>query len=237
MKEFCYLDYCTEYSCKGSIKSPMEKHACFGGVFNNIRNGMHNIYTIILHCDLVYPAKYHKSNFCLLDIARVKKHLRLLKSLFPIKFRVINLNPSTIKVILEISGVKAACHKYALTWLRYTYEYPYNVLLKDAYELKNDPTFRFESIANLFNLCLGSFCEYTRPVHQTLDDWGVPERISLKLLKERIEGIDELNEIYQKIRKKSMIPDTINGFSANDIEYWETGFEERKKVYLSNYKK
>ena len=30
MKEFQYLDYCTEYSCEGDLVKEMDKEACFG---------------------------------------------------------------------------------------------------------------------------------------------------------------------------------------------------------------
>ena len=40
---------------------------------------------------------------------------------------------------LRLNNVPPTFHKYVLTWLRYTYEFPYNVFLKDAYNLKSIP--------------------------------------------------------------------------------------------------
>lgn len=242
MKEFSYLNYYTVYSCDGDLKKPMSGEACFGHVFKGIRDDYHVQYKVILYKGVNFAKEHHASNACLFTKEKVRKHLSLLKSLYPFHYKVLdynkkdNINYDRLIVFLELKEVPKTFHKYALTWLRYTYEYPYNVILKDTYLLKEDPIFRFESISNIFNLVLGCFFGNPFSVHQIAKN-QVSYLISLSELKERIKQETELNYIYNKFSDKlHKIPADINSFTPYDIEYWENGFEIRKPIYIEVYK-
>lgn len=240
MKEFKFLDYCTEYSCKGDLKKEMNREGCFGYVFDNIEDNSDVVYNILLYKGVNYSKKKHFSNACLFTKKEIRNHLRLLKIMYPFSYSVRDYGKKdgfdVILVQLHLKDVPGTFHKYILTWLRYTYEYPYNVLLKDAYLLRKDSTFRFESIANLFNLTIGCFCDNPRDIHQIPRN-QVSIRMKVSDIKERIKKVYFLSDIYEKLRSKNdIVPKSIGNYSVEDIEYWETGFETRKPIYMKVYK-
>lgn len=241
MKEFKYLDYHTEYSCDGDLNKHMASEACFSYVFGHVHDNDHVKYKIILYKGIEFSKNNHRSNACLFGKKEIRNHLALLKSLYPFHYKVLDCKKEgkkydRIEVFLELDNVPATFHKYILTWLRYTYEFPYNVILKDAYALKKDSEFRFESIANLFNLVMGCYCNNPREIHQIpLNVVSVPMKLSE--VREKIQKVGILNDIYEKLKaKKDTIPKTIGKYTISDIEYWENGFEVRKPIYMKVYK-
>lgn len=241
MKEFKFLDYCTEYSCEGSLERAMQVNACFSYVFREVKNNSSVKYQIVLYMGTRYSAEQHKSNACIFTKQEVRNHLKLLKSLYPLQYSVRDYGDKNgykrLLITLNIENTPATFHKYALTWLRYLYEFPYNVLLRDAYTLKKERTFRFESIANLFNLTLSCYCENPREIHQIPTN-SIIQRLKLADVKRRIKQVNFLSNIYKKEDKKVLqIPKKIQGFSVEDIEYWNVGFGERKPIYMEIQKR
>ena len=240
MKEFKFLEYHTEYSCEGDLNRYMATRACFSDVFKYVHSDDHVKYKIILYKGVELSKNNHQSNACLFSKKEIRNHLTLLKSLYPFHYKVLDCKEKgeydKIKVFLELNNVPPTFHKYILTWLRYTYEYPYNVILKDAYTLKKDPIFRFESISNLFNLVLGCFCDDIRGIHQIPENCvSVP--MKLAEVRKKIQEVQYLHDIYQELKdKEDTIPTKIGEYSTTDIEYWENGFEIRKPIYIKVYK-
>ena len=104
--------------------------------------------------------------------------------------------------------------------------------MRDAYTLKKERTFRFESIANLFNLTLSCYCRNPREIHQIPTN-SITQRLKLADIKRRIKQVNLLHDIYGDGDEKSLqIPKKIQDFSVEDIEYWNVGFEERKPIYM-----
>lgn len=244
MKEFRFLSFHTVYSCTGDLARGLESDACFGYVFNRIREKMKVNYDIILYRGTERAAKDHLSNACLLPLEVVRNHVDKLNRLYPVKYSVEEVNDFALGrnkrmnvfiVHLELKEVPPTFHKYCLTWVRYLYEYPYNVLIRDAYMLKQDPIFRFESIANIFNLCLGCFNDYGNDIHQIPLN-VLPESLKISEVRDKIAKVKSLNNIYNTLKRKGpVIPEMINNFSNTDIEYWDQGFDDRRKVYLEVY--
>lgn len=218
----------------------MKVAACFSDVFRAVKNNSSVKYQIVLYIGTRYSAEQHKSNACIFTKQEVRNHLKLLKSLYPLRYSVRDYKDKDgykrILVTLNIENTPATFHKYALTWLRYLYEFPYNVLLRDAYTLKKERTFRFESIANLFNLTLSCYCTYTMDIHQIPTN-SIIQRLKLADVKRRIKQVNSLNSIYEKGDEKTLrIPKKIQNFSVEDIEYWNVGFEKRKPIYMEIHK-
>lgn len=257
MNNFWYLDYHTEYSCEGDIYHSLEANACFSYVFkNSYSDNMSVDYSVILYKDTKLADEYHKSNACFLTKNQLENHLKQAQILYPFKFAVHDLTNyhqvdddynncdecwNVYKVDLKLENVPGTFHKYLLTWLRYTYEFPYNVLLLDAYKLKNEDCFRFTSIANIFNLVLGCYCDKElNGLHQVPEDNALVEFLKTKDLREKLSDIRKLNTIYKALKyKREMIPESINNLSIRDIEYWNDNklYEEfRKPIYLKTYK-
>lgn len=237
MGTFSFLEYHTIYSVTGKINQKLSEQACFYDIFHrNYNNG--NTYSVILIKNDTYLDK-HLSNACFFNKQEIRNHLKIAKSLYKFNYRVTDIeykgNPAFL-IKLHLDNVPELFHKYILTWVRYTYEYPYNVILKDAYTLKKDVLFRFESIANIFNCILGIYPQedYPRTIHQIIRKNSV--LLTNKALQLKINISEELHSIYNEVEKISEFPRDFKEFDVYDIEYWEEGFEMRKPYYIDNYK-
>lgn len=238
MKEFRFLNYSTEYLASGDIKVREGNYACFSDVFNKIKDNKSVHYEIIMHKGIEYAKENGRSNACLFTKQEVKNHISILSTIFPLNIKVIE-KAKTFTVILDIKDVPGTFHKYALTWTRYLYEYPYNVLLKDAYMLKkNEKVFMFESIANLFNLAISCFCDDPRDIHQIPNN-RITEPLTKKELREQIKKMNCLNDLYKVLNYKDLkIPEQVGDFGTEDIEYWSDPKifnDSRKPIYLKVY--
>ena len=244
MKEFQLLDYYTEYSCKGLFEKKMKREYCFSFVFNKVKiDPVSEEYTLILYKGTNFSKQKHYSNACIFNKQQIRNHLKQAQSIYPFKYRVTELKNwkgyNVFKVHLILSDIPGTFHKYILTWIRYMYEYPYNVILYDAYKLKKERCFCYSSISNLFNLVLGCYCNNPRTIHQIAKN-EVSKRMSKQELKEKIQNVVVLNDIYKQLKvKKQIIPKTVLNKTITDIEYWEDQeiFDTyRKPVYMKVYK-
>lgn len=239
MKEFSYLSYHTEYSCTGSYNRNMSAGVCFAEAFSAIRNDSDIVYNVRLYPGVDLCVRRHLSNACLFSKREINNHLRQLKYMYPFNYKILEKTEDGklfYEVVLHLKEVPATFHKYVLTWLRYTYEYPYNVILRDAYTLKKDPMFRFESIANIFNvisICCPTFVGEGHSISAN----SVNSPLKKEELRAKIREVNYLNHIYEKLSlKKSKLPDEIRDFNCQDLEYWsEELFELRKPTYLKMY--
>lgn len=242
MREFKYTSYHTEYACEGDYNYSTSGDACFREVFYNVYSNSHLFYHIILYRGVEYVTKTQHSNACLFTKSKVIQHLRQAQALYPFVFKVEESSRHNYPIFiihLELNNVPRLFHKYLLSWIRYLYEFPYNVLLLDAKRLKKDPAFKFIPTPDAFNVVATSFPDYYGTGH------GIAYRYSQKLtraqLKERISKVSTLNAIYQLLNAEARehwekIPEYIGSFTTDDIEYWsEEYFEKyRKPIYLRN---
>lgn len=244
MKEFRYLGYHTVFSCDGDVNVKMNSYACFAPAFKYLGNikksSVHYIIKIYKGTAL---QRRNLSNMCFFDRKHIKNHINQLKDLFSIESKVydgVDTEFPYFVVELDIKNASGLCHKYALTWVRYLYEYPYNMILGDAYRLKEDPLFRFESIANLFNLISRCVPVYVGDGHGVVGNSGVGF-LKRRELSARLNKEAKLNSIYTRINiVRTEIPDEIGQYTSYDIEYWESRelFEEtRKPIYIKEYLK
>lgn len=247
MKDFQFLDYHTEYSCKGEFEKKMCTEACFSFVFR--RTSEENVseeYEIILYKGTDFSRVMHKSNSCLFTKKQIRNHLRQAQGIYPFDFYITEVPDwgkgyNVFKVRLKLTNVPGTFHKYLLTWLRYTYEYPYNVILYDAYKLKKDPCFRFTSMSDLFNLVLGCFSEDPRDIHQIARN-QVSKTMLKRDIREKLQNIQTLNDVYDRLKskgEKNQIPNKYGDLTTSDFEFWESDniFErQRKPIYMNVYK-
>lgn len=242
MKEFRFLTYYTEYSCSGTYNLKMGARPCFGSAFNNVRNNSNIKYKIRLYPGINFCKKVSCSNACLFSKQEIRNHLLQLKALFPFSYRVLDEMKEGNKIIsihLHLKNVPAIFHKYILTWIRYLYEYPYNVILKDAYLLKEDLGLRFQSMSFLFNIVSSCQREDVDEGHSIREN-HLHTPITKSELKERIKEVRCLNDIYEDMNiNRNRVPEQIGEFSRKDIEYWseELFNEVRKPIYVELYNK
>ena len=247
MKDFQFLDYHTEYSCKGTLEKEMDVEACFSFVFNQIDEGnVSEEYEVILYKGTAFSREHHNSNSCLFTKKQIRNHLKQAQGIYPFDFYITEAAKwrggyNVFKIHLKLTNVPGMFHKYLLTWLRYMYEYPYNVILYDAYKLKKDPCFRFTSMSDLFNLVLSCFNENPAAIHQIAGN-QVNKTMLKRDIREKLQNIQILNNIYVKLKNKvkiNQIPNEDGDLTTTDFEFWESDdiFERRRKpVYMNVYK-
>lgn len=246
MREFSCLNYHAEYTCEGSVIADRNGDACFSYIFSSLNNACNNVYKVVVYKDDHFLKISRSSNACFLSKTELSNHLRQLQSLYPFEFSVTeetreiskDLSVPYYVVTIHLKDVPGLFHRYVLTWLRYTYEFPYNMILLDTYRLKKLPIFRFTSISNLFNIVSNCANTYVGEGH-SISEAHVHQPLSKKELKERIQYARELNSIYKNLRlSKARLPETIEGYASFDLEYWSLDlFEIRKPYYLQMYNK
>ena len=220
----------------------MGARACFRSAFDNVRNNSDIKYKIRLYPGIALCKNHNVSNACLFSKQEIRNHLLQLKDLFPFSYRVLDEMKEGNKIIvihLHLKDVPATFHKYILTWIRYLYEYPYNVILKDAYLLREDLGLRFQSMSFLFNIVSSCQWVYVGEGHSIREN-HLHTPITKSELKERIKEVRFLDDIYEDMNmNRDRLPETIGKFSCNDVEYWseELFNEVRKPVYVELYNK
>lgn len=240
-----YLSYSTIYSARGTVNNDLSSRACFANVLNRGENLNEEHYEIYLICDPQYALNKHQSNLCFLTLKELKKHIYLARRLFPFKYSVEDIRYdgyAAFKVSIDLN----ACHfyhRYLLTWIRYAYEFPFNVILNDALRMKR-AYLNKESIPNLFVLCANSYYSGI----EIYNTGHAISRIDSKFLKEPVLK-DKIHNIGLRNDRRSCVNDlydratcSIEAIKNNNscyLEYWTNSedFEDRAKVYLKNYKK
>lgn len=242
-KDFAFLSFHCEYSSKGSTNIRDRAGVCFSPIFQGEGNGIiqDNSYTIKIYKLGKVLREKKLNNACLIDKKGIIHHLRVLKSIFSFKYR---LKEHKDYFLLNLK-LKADLiyHKYMLTWVRYLYEYPFNVFLLDANRAKKEPEFKFESIINLFNIigATTKISDHGTTIHAIGETYRVKELLTIKEIKSRLKklkrGHTRLNDIFKVIEDKAF--DSISSEkSFKSSEYWlsENLFKkERLSVYKKNY--
>lgn len=254
MKEFTFLNLHTVYKCTGNYinegTGPKGDY-CFRKIFHDRsyltgRNDVKEKYIITTYKGLwkTSDREGKKNNACLFSKNEIEKHLDFVSSnIFPFRFNIeeikTNNGRNKYKINLDIEG-NFLYHKFILTWARYLYEYPTNMLMKDAYRLAKCPEFRFINIFDLYNIVSGCYSEDNYKSDQTLS-WG-GMMMSYKELRAQLFELESsggesgvLRRIYgdRHISCKNHLKFS-NKKEFNDIEYWESPseFEYRKSKYL-----
>lgn len=246
MSDFKFLSYHTEYSCTGDVQREMGSAACFAYVFRNIEKTKKQSvnYIIRVYRELGAVKRNQWNNGCLLSKKEIRNHLDLLKGIIPFEAKIVSKERNGLKffeIHLKVENAKGTCHKFILTWIRYLYEFPYNMYLIEANRLRKEKLFMFDSIANLFNLvggCFGLGGGHSIAAGRTI---GFLQR---KELSAKINRVQSLNSIYQcsydgaSLRAYD-VPYKGHNLSYHDLEFWrnEELFQKRLPVYQEKYKK
>lgn len=245
MREFSAKSLYTEYSCTGSLNKSRRSHACFAHVFdimNKSKTTKYSInYKIYVYKGLDFMEKMHANNACLISKRELRHHLDQLRGIIPFKAviheRTENSCPCYV-ISLTLENARGIQHKYILSWIRYAYEFPFNVILAEAIKLHKEKGFMFESVANLFNMVGGLFGllggGHSIPYGT---DIGFLRRKQLAASMARKSCLNHIYECrYDGIKLGNS---KISRYTRYDLEFWtnERLFnEERKPVYLERYK-
>lgn len=233
----------TRYTCSGDInvRYPEIRYACFYDVSWRLkeREGIvHNKYNIWVFKpqeeDHYYGPSYELNrnyNATLLTLEELNAHVHAVQYLFPFKYKVLEFEDH-YEVCLDVNQPELY-HRYLLSWIRYTYEFPFNVACFDMHQLRRLPECRFISTANLMLTTL-SLSDNPRTDHCIMT-MGVNRGLKNKELKDKLTRTNRLNSIYTRV-PRAELPIISTSYSASREVQME-GFEKRKKVYLKYYKK
>ena len=232
MREFEYLNYLTQYSISGSMEMAMKRDACFSTIFNDAFKDQTNTYKIILYTS-DFELKNRHNNYCPFTKQQVKNHIRQLKDLGDFTFTV-DEKEDHMEVTITISKKCNLFHRYVVSWIRYLYEFPYNMLLKDAYKLKQEPRFIFTSISNLMNVCVAAYNWSQRDIHGITETRNMYLPLTKKLLRQRINRKRTLHSIYDNAGRSWCYLNTTSGKDNENFEYWSSPemYDYRKSIYL-----
>lgn len=236
---FKYLSYSTIYRASGDLvfeNKDLEGEACFSYIFRNVKNNkkQHIIYSIYISTDPGFIQDNHENNFCILTEEQIIFHISYLRFISSFKYKItkkfIDDYPG-FRIDLDLNAI-GIVHKMFLTWIRYLYEYPYNLVLYDSFKLREDKRFIEKSnYLNIVNFVTTFYSnDYIHQIPRSLV--SIPEFVTRKSFKDRLMKCDYLNDIL----KNSDIQ--INQFKEYDeIDDFIEDFDNRKNKYIENLNK
>lgn len=240
--KFNFLNFYTMYGSKGSVDKPLKREYCFSTIFYQGPDVQNNDYVI-----KIYKKGYidNNDNNCLLTTEQLVIHINEIKKLYDFEHTLFEEEECyTLKLQLKAPRMY---HKIILSWIRYAYEFPFNVTIYEAFKLKEVRGFKRMHLLNLFNIVSASTNYYK---HGT-DIHGIGVYKDFKKLitwKEFKTLIDKHIKKDKRGQINSIIPVDNNldirfisvpkKYKITNSDYWfdETEFKNRIKVYNYNKK-
>ena len=209
--------------------------ACFARVFGILGRG-----PITLEYKGIYTIKCRKKfeersgNFCVLDKSEVLRVLRYMRDSLNVDISMED-TPDNYIFHMNIEG-KPIKHKFALTFLRVFYEFPYNEFAKEAFRLRDNnliPGLKHMSFLKIFFIICTSFQQHDHGGHSLFS--RRPRYLSIKILRQAYEeGRDRVQDVYNgESIKYKQIKCSWSDFHRID---WEASIEDRLKIYSDNFK-
>lgn len=234
--------YCTCYKVNNG--QDYIDNACFAEYFRVLKDEQDysNIVKVYIGKEPGFGSE-RVNHTLLFNENEILQHVNVLTELIPNlrfsvtsgKLPIFGKNHDCYVISLDISG-KKIIHKFVLTWVRYLYEYPYNIILKEAYRLQNyDKPFSKYSIFNLYMLCSTAFPEMPGMGH-SFNHSGY--FLSNKTIKERLSMCKNLNDIYTPVSYEAY--DTYKLKFSSEIPYHDTDYWDDRDNFIKripHYKK
>lgn len=230
--EFKFLDYQTFYNTKNKFP---HSAVCFGAIKPK---NLQDSYYLYINKNETYGFKSNVRHHCLLTLHEIKKLLRNIQTYvtFHYTIREVTHNEEKwYKIHFMFKNTNYYQVLFVLTTIRYSYEFPFNVICKDAFRLQSNSSFRQLNLINTCNLIFKyTFSQTERSVHSLCDD-----RVSFTVK----------SEIRTKLKKTERLHNIFNTFKSGkvtcpyadklyDWDFWHIvdNFEERKQYYLTHIK-
>lgn len=235
---FDYLNYSTIYQASGDLvfeNKDLESEACFSYIFRNVKNNkkQHIIYSIYISTDPNFIQENHESNFCILTEEQIIFHISYLRFISSFKYRITKKfidDYAGFRIDLDLNAI-GIVHKMFLTWIRYLYEYPYNLVLYDSFKLREEKKFIEKS--NYLNIVNFVTTFYSNDyIHQIPRFNKIPKFVTRKSFKNKLMKCDFLNDIlkYSDIKAEQFD-------EYDEIDDFFKDFDNRKNKYIENLNK
>ena len=245
-----YVSYYTRYRAKGDRNVKLDySHACFAEILNRgvIKKQYYEIY---ICTDLQFVKDTNYSNYCLLPKTELIDHIHQARRLFkfeysvednPFEYREKKYSGFLVKLNIDLPHFY---HRYLLTWIRYAYEFPFNIILFEARRLKKLVIQR-ETVSNLFivvsrvvyNAGAGFSSGHSISTYRSL----LLKETSLKARLLNMAGnsgsIGRLNDIYPNTNDRELFREEAQSENRNYVDYWTDfdAFVKRIPKYMEHY--
>lgn len=207
--------------------------ACFADIleYGNVPD---KVYLYIAK-DINYGSKnnQHLKHNNTLTLKELHKLIKLTQSYCKFKCTVTQTNHDKeefYKLSINFGqGLTRTTKLFILTALRYSYEFPFNVICKDAFKLCQYSKYKHKGFFNICNfIFLLFFKDRERTIHSLCETNTSFTKKSL--LQERIVKADRVHDMFnRKICKVPRITEFDN--KTYSQEFWDQKFEKRLKVY------
>ena len=240
--DFKFLEFWTYYASKGTTNKNLRREYCFSTIFygDAIQNNDYTLY--------IYKKGHEKmhDNNCLLTTEQLKEHIEEIHKIYKFEYK---LKETEDKYILKFKiNAPVMYHKIILSWLRYSYEFPFNIALYECFKLKNIKGFKRITLLNLFNV-VGASMNYSKhgtSIHAIGEFHHIKTLLSYKRFK---SIINKTIKNHPRCQINDLIPlkDLEYDFNyikvpkdmkINHTDYWydEKEFKKRLKIYKLNIK-
>lgn len=238
MNDFSFLSFHTEYSSEGTVEKRMGKEACFSRVFHGPYY-MTNKYVIKIYSGFCM-IKQHNNNGCFLTKEQLHRHVILLWKIwhfpFTIKEKISKngLNPY-FELSMQVTGYNIV-HRFILTWIRYSYEFPYSLYMLDVIKLKRFKEFKYLNQFNIFNL-VSSRMRRGEDIHMFTDVHYKYPFMKTGAIKHRLKYLGFAKETH--VLNLFALGKEEHGFDQYDdmvsLDGWEENFKNRLLKYIDLY--
>lgn len=255
MNELRYSGYYTDcyYKRANNNWHHSDNHACFAELLRNYNRTIPEFKVILYRLG---GRQTGQSSICLVGRKEIGNHLKQVQDLVNFDYSITE-SEKFFEVYLKISkdepNLDLSC-RFVLTWLRYLYEFPYNVIMLDVNRLKqNLPSGTFESSINLFGLIgstyregFESYFNSGHTIHYICSYYYGGKWCSLiskSVLKKRLrdKGRTRVNDLIPLEVMPGMELISKDCFGCyKDLEFWESDkkfLTERLPILLKNYEK
>lgn len=237
-KNYKFTEYHTLASTVDTFPKP---EVCFA----HILNGFHAIQSVYLYIakDKNFGFDRRLRHNLMLSFKELKKLIKLIQSIYPFKCKIISTTYNKkeyYKLHLKFEVYNRKSILFVLTALRYSYEFPFNVISSDSFKLMKDPHFQNRGFFNICNFIFRIFFnDSERTVHSLCDDHV--SRTKKSELITRVRKIDKVHNLfnYDHFKDRGVHLRELNTFDGvkYNQDFWDNNFNDRYNVYIKNIKK
>lgn len=223
-----YTNYSTTGDVELAIDRPNRNVACFAQLYRELYKTQTINYQIYVY--KVGSDGQKRGNTTLLTKHELYNFIKSAKKLFPFSFQIEEQKDHYIIHAKLTGGV--VHHKYLTTWIRYTYEYPYNICCLNVMQMRKTHMCDYINTPNLMHsymMHLSFNCG-----HAIIKNWRSPELVNYEKQKIALRNHNDLNSLHRENKIKTPTY-FANCYSANRNEQLE-GWEDRAGKVIRYYK-
>ena len=222
--------YSYRFINEGGSWSKTQTNACFATIFNKLGR-LNNTFEckILMYYTSDYSEDNSKNHYCLFTEREIKNYLRQLRYYLPkIKFKLRN-DIGEERFILSVGFERESKMKvmFALTWIRHLWEFPYNVILKDAIRMRQELS-KYSVLDYFIMLCNTSPAHNLINTGHTFAEYAAPY-FSRKIVKRYLTSETRLNNIFQTFDRKRYM--SVEDSSIRLLSYWRDDEEYLKRKH------